>query len=519
MAHREGPQLLDFNLAQEPSRPDGATAAQRGGTLPYMAPEQLRAFLDPSAWGDVKSAADIYSLGLVLRELVTGRPPEVPTSKSSLPRNIQAFLDQRSAPLLPIREINPGVPPALESIIGKCLEFDTSNRYATAKDLAEDLQRFMDRKPLKIAPNISAIERGVNWIYRNRQLLSAMMAFFSVTVVLFLFMPPTPNGGREEFKTAEKYLDSDLKEDLELAKAAFEKLRVKYPNSAEVALGQGLTLWKLGDPKDRLAINNLMREVLSSPEAEDVLEERLTKDEKSLIVLLNLGCVLTSKGKFDRAREMLDRAIKIDAGSFSTLNALGDLESKTHHPEAAIAQFERAIKVGSEKSIEAWRIYEIRRAALIQYQILVDEKLSHGEKGAAFALLVGMKEAVRGLGSDLERMTEEDLQPGFGRRNRPVDGDSGGSTKPNEDQTHVFYFVYFQGYVYSVGAALENDPAKSRDLLVKAKEQLGMAKEAIASESGGEARNMQLQWLQDQEGKLRSREALLKSREALTFFL
>src|SRR5271157_2961226 len=62
-----GPQLLDFNLAESPHAAHQAESAMLGGTLPYMAPEQIEAFLNPDLWGKVGARSDIYSLGLVLR--------------------------------------------------------------------------------------------------------------------------------------------------------------------------------------------------------------------------------------------------------------------------------------------------------------------------------------------------------------------------------------------------------------------------------------------------------------------
>ena len=69
-----------------PERSGHAKAALKGGTLPYMAPEQLRAFLDPADWEKVGAPADLYALGLVLRGLLTGQPPEVPNPRLPLAR-------------------------------------------------------------------------------------------------------------------------------------------------------------------------------------------------------------------------------------------------------------------------------------------------------------------------------------------------------------------------------------------------------------------------------------------------
>ena len=76
-----GPQLLDFNLAESPHSAQHAESAMLGGTLPYMATEQIEAFLNPELWGTVGAKADLYSLGLVLRELLTGQAPDLPDDK------------------------------------------------------------------------------------------------------------------------------------------------------------------------------------------------------------------------------------------------------------------------------------------------------------------------------------------------------------------------------------------------------------------------------------------------------
>ena len=90
-----GPQLLDFNLAESPHSADNANAALHGGTLPYMAPEQIEAFLDPDRWAAVGAAADVYSLGLVLRELLTGQLPDLPKKGVPTARAMRELLDRR----------------------------------------------------------------------------------------------------------------------------------------------------------------------------------------------------------------------------------------------------------------------------------------------------------------------------------------------------------------------------------------------------------------------------------------
>jgi len=168
LTHKDGPQLLDFNLSHDPHDAGNAEAALRGGTLPYMAPEQLSAFLDPKMWDSVREPADVYALGLVLCELLTGQAPVTQDPTLPLPRAI-ADLHLRRADLHPERLRGmPGVPRALQAIVGRCLAFDPADRYPRAGELAEDLRRFLARRPLSYAVNPSKHERAVNWSYRNR---------------------------------------------------------------------------------------------------------------------------------------------------------------------------------------------------------------------------------------------------------------------------------------------------------------------------------------------------------------
>ena len=107
---QHGPQLLDFNLAESPHSADNAQLALHGGTLPYMAPEQIEAFINPDLWNKVGAKADIYSLGLVLRELLTGKEPEVPDRTLPPPRALRAVLDSRSFLEVDVRRFNPSIP-------------------------------------------------------------------------------------------------------------------------------------------------------------------------------------------------------------------------------------------------------------------------------------------------------------------------------------------------------------------------------------------------------------------------
>ncbi|HEX8199687.1 MAG TPA: protein kinase [Isosphaeraceae bacterium] len=175
LARREGPQLLDFNLAHDPHTPARAEDAHRGGTLPYMAPEQLASFLDPARWDDVGEAADVYALGLVFREILTGRPPEAPDPGTPLPEALRVLLGRRAAAPPSMRPLNPAVPHALDAIVARCLAPAPRDRYPDAPALAEDLQRFLDRRPLRYATNPSRAEIAAHWLRRHRRRIAAAL--------------------------------------------------------------------------------------------------------------------------------------------------------------------------------------------------------------------------------------------------------------------------------------------------------------------------------------------------------
>ena len=176
--------LLDFNLAQEPWIDDPDTAgATLGGTLAYMAPEQLEALARGSAeWVDARS--DLYALGVVLYEcLVRGsRTFALPTGMKSLTEAMRCAAAQRRAKLPRVRETHPDVPAAFEAVVARCLAADPDQRYASASELAIDLQAVADDAPLRFAREPLA-SRSVRWLRRNRRRLALAAPLFLAILV------------------------------------------------------------------------------------------------------------------------------------------------------------------------------------------------------------------------------------------------------------------------------------------------------------------------------------------------
>src|SRR4030095_16164665 len=129
--------VLDFGLphAEEASRVQ-SREGMWAGTASYMSPEQARG--EPAAR---ERATDIYSLGATLYELVTGRPP---FDGASFAETLQKVLN---AELESPRAVNPALPRDVETVIRKAMDKDPGRRYATAKDLADDLDRVIRDEP------------------------------------------------------------------------------------------------------------------------------------------------------------------------------------------------------------------------------------------------------------------------------------------------------------------------------------------------------------------------------------
>jgi predicted Ser/Thr protein kinase len=132
--------LTDFGLAKM-GRSDLTATGAVLGTPSYMSPEQAAGKVR-----EVGTPADVYALGAVLYDLLTGAPP---FRAESVAGTIQQVL---TADLVPPRELNPSIPRDLEVICRKCLERDPARRYSTAQALADDLQRYIAGEPITARP-------------------------------------------------------------------------------------------------------------------------------------------------------------------------------------------------------------------------------------------------------------------------------------------------------------------------------------------------------------------------------
>ncbi len=167
------PMLLDFNVSR--NLHDTHAKAVVGGTVAYMAPEHLKALhADDSEENPADPRSDIYSLGIVLYEMVVGCRPFTQTGGYSQRESlVKAMAVERSFIQPSLRQSRLDVPWSLESILRKCLAPDPNARYQHAEHLAEDLRRFLDDRPLRHAPELSVSESLQKWIRRHPRISSA----------------------------------------------------------------------------------------------------------------------------------------------------------------------------------------------------------------------------------------------------------------------------------------------------------------------------------------------------------
>ena len=150
------PYVTDFGLAKKVDTDDGSTKTGAiMGTPSYMAPEQAR------GEKGLTTAVDVYSLGAILYELLTGRPP---FREETVFGTVKRVLEDEP---LDLRTLNPDVDRDLSVVALKCLRKDPAGRYGSAADLADDLDRWFRGEPISARPTTST-QRAWMWVKRNR---------------------------------------------------------------------------------------------------------------------------------------------------------------------------------------------------------------------------------------------------------------------------------------------------------------------------------------------------------------
>ncbi|HZZ79748.1 MAG TPA: serine/threonine-protein kinase, partial [Gemmataceae bacterium] len=224
--------ITDFGIAKHIHQDSSYTrTGDILGTPNYMAPEQAM-----GRPGQIGPAVDIYSLGAILYELLTGRPPFQGATGADV-----LLLLARQDPERPSHWVR-SLPRDLETICMKCLEKDPARRFASAGALADDLQRFLNHEPIE-AKAASLLDRSIKWTRRRPAFATILVMAGCITVLVFSTM----------IVMTRQALDHAMEEE-ELRQVATEQLQMQLQLTvrsqgllADAYLDRGIHLAERGD--------------------------------------------------------------------------------------------------------------------------------------------------------------------------------------------------------------------------------------------------------------------------------
>jgi WD40 repeat protein len=225
------PKVTDFGLAKRLEKDTELTlSGQVLGSPNYMPPEQAAA-----RRGLVGKRSDVYSLGAILYHLLTGRAP---FAGDTVAKTLQQV--ENIEPVSP-QLLNPGVPRDLETICLKCLEKEPARRYASAQELADELGRFLDRKPILARP-VSRPEKVWRWCRRNPVI--ATLAAAAVFIFLLGFAGVTWEGQRAREAAADARRQGSVAQ----GRLYAAQMRLAHAAYKEGRIGAGLALIRAQKP-------------------------------------------------------------------------------------------------------------------------------------------------------------------------------------------------------------------------------------------------------------------------------
>ncbi|MCY2941257.1 MAG: bifunctional serine/threonine-protein kinase/formylglycine-generating enzyme family protein [Planctomycetota bacterium] len=259
-----------------------------GGTPAYMAPEQFTATMSEEI-SLVTPKVDIYALGSTLYHILTGKAPHLP--KEGVKESPDAFYFRITTGMIPTpREKDASIPKLLEQIVLKAMQVKPVDRYASARELAEDIKRYVSDEPVH-AYQESGLEKARRWIRKNRSLVGAAVLMLLLVAVVFGFVTSEFNlkleglnnaleGKNQKLVASKKEIEKERDRANSKEKLASEKLkdledeserRKKIAEFAKEKIDPDLVLipagsFQMGTPKtdNNFKLSEMLHEVIIS---------------------------------------------------------------------------------------------------------------------------------------------------------------------------------------------------------------------------------------------------------------
>jgi serine/threonine protein kinase len=289
------PMLLDFNLALHKRLSGGQVA----GTPAYMPPEQLLA-LDPDNRSDlpclIDERSDLYSLGVILYELLTGVHPFEPLPLDLSARELfPLLLAKQKGGIRPIRQLNPHVDKALAETIERCLAYHAEDRPQSAAELVAALRQLLSR-----------FHRTRRWAALHKTLLAAAaacgLAVFSVSA--YWLIPSQPYSIRQLHKGLDRYQRGKYEDALQYLNQAV----VAEPHSVDSHFARARVFQHLGRIESALADYEKADELANQQDGR---------------IKASMAYCLSQSGNHDRAILHYQQALQLDFGTAEVFNNLG----------------------------------------------------------------------------------------------------------------------------------------------------------------------------------------------------
>lgn len=350
------PKLLDFNLAQ--SRQE--VAHRFGGTIPYMAPEQLRAVVLGASQADRYDArADLYSLGLVLYESLAGRLPFGAEVLDDEPlQQARSLLERQQRGPEPLTAANFDVDGALARVVQACLAFDPDERPHSARALHDELRRQQ-----------SSLRRAYRLLRRRRFFAATLGTAGAACCGVLLSSDVLPTGTDDPQRQS-------VARTTAVPEAAWQLLSRARVHVADGRYAQAIQDLQLaarrgGEPLASVC-EGYCHNLQNRTDLAIACYERAVKlGSPSAAALNNLACSLMLQSRHRQARQWLDAAVEkapplaIPRFNRARCEWQRMIEDKSYLPATGIDDIERAINLG-ESSGEAYRLAAILHCRAVE---------------------------------------------------------------------------------------------------------------------------------------------------------